>query len=314
MALTGGQKGGITIGVLLIVGIVVVIVLWQLKVGAFGSSGSGSSKGGSSKKAGVKTSVPQSLFRSDVPLRPKAGTLAAAAAGGAAGIPEGPTQTDTFKQLQSDFARARAIQDASIVASRCAVPQTGTAPLDPELLAAVDQTGKLPKVMASVAGDALVHAMPSAGAPISLAAAFGDGADGDLQRWDPQAHAEVSAALEASKPGNFHMTDEEATAAKNKALLQAIQLESNPEASVDDILNATSVMVATHNQIRRAINMQSQLAMEAVPTQMPLRWLYSPPLGTPATPLPAANPLAAEFGPMTPGLENYLYEISCGQV
>ena len=273
--------------------------------------------GNSSSSSSKPKGLPYYAQQLPVPLRPKTGSAAAGSYGSAnAGVPgalaaaqDGPTQTPAFKNMQASLAKARAAQDASIAAYRCTDAPTGLSAVHPALRASMDQTGTLPKLIQTVTGDSLGHVMHTSAKPTALDAAFDDG---NLHMYDPEAAREIDRAMKASAPASFNFTDEQAQQYKTEQMARALMLEANPDPSVDDVLGSASVMIATRDMIRRAINMESVLAMEAVSCQAPLRFQYLGPLERPPLPLPVVDPFIAE-GTITPGLENYLCEVGCGR-
>ena len=305
--LSSGAYAAIVLGILLL-GVGVVIALYL--TGVFGDY-----KNNQQKKVSTGGAYAQ---RAPVPLRPRNGAMGTQGpnrappqgygTGNTSGV-QGPPETQTFQKMQADLARARAAQDESVSAYRCAAAPSGLSAVDPGLAAALDQTGTLPKLMHSIQGDSLGHVMTTPAKPTAINGAFHDG---DLHLYDPKAANEVDLALKASTPSNWNLTDAEAQAYKTEQMARAIMLESNPDPSVDDVLASASVMIATRDMIRRAINTESQLAIEAVSCQAPLRFQYKGPLERTPLPLPIVDPFVGE-GTITPGLENYLCEIGCGR-
>ena len=209
----------------------------------------------------------------------------------------------------------RAASDAARqtwIDARAACGMSGTVPLTSAataaLAAAADQTGRLPKVIASPDGDMMLHAMPGSARLNSLDSAFHDG---DLAIYDPEAAAQMDRAMASTGvPATWYLSEAEAEERKNKALIQAMLLEGNPSASVEDVLAAEPTMIATRAMVMRALSAQSEAnaSIQLAPAQ---RFFYAGDLTRSAVVAPAMSPFLSE-GMITAGQENYLQSLMCG--
>ena len=155
----------------------------------------------------------------------------------------------------------------------------------------------------------MLHAMPGSARLNPLDSAFHDG---DLAVYDPDAAVQFERAMASTGvPSSWLLSEAEAEERKNKALVQAMLLEGNPSASVEDILAAEPTMIATRAMVLRALSAQSQLNSE-MKVALPRRFLYQGDLTRPAVPVPMFAPTAAD-GMLTPGQENYIISTMCGQ-
>ena len=314
MTLTHKQKVGTGVGVTFgLIGVagIVVLILWLTGVIFKSNTSNDSSSQPAPSKAtlgGYASNTPRPLFSDKKPtVRPKVAEAIQSITGNAPDAVKAPALP---ADLANSLARAQAAQNASMAAARCDAPSMALTPIDPAILASVDQTGNLAPVNQTIAGDVLGHVMHSLAKPADLASAFHDG---NLQDIDPEGHAELTRALQATAPSSWNYTLAEAQEHKANALARAVMMEANPEPSLADVLEADSVFVATREQVQRAINTQSQLQLEAVNCGPVNRFLYKyQDMCRQGTPLPILSPYEGE-GTVTPGLENYMCETSCAR-
>jgi hypothetical protein len=228
---------------------------------------------------------------------------------------QGQDQQDKNQTQQLVDSGMRAASEAARqtwIDARASCGVSGTVPLTPAatetLAAAADQTGRLPKVFASPDGDMMLHAMPGSARLNALDTAFHDG---DLAIYDPDAAAQFERAMASTGvPGTWYLSEAEAEERKNKALVQAMLLEGNPSASVEDVLAAEPTMIATRAMVMRALSTQAQLASE-LQVSMPQRFMYTGDLTRPAVVATSISPLIGE-GLVTAGQENYIQTLLCG--
>ena len=273
--------------------------------------------GNSHKKTHLLDVSPDSPFDAAFAAVPETGIITAAreAAKTAAGVSaaselasrthgRAPTVEDLLAQ-----GKARTMDEALAMIVAMA---KGQAPA----IAIPDQTGMLPPVFGTKGTEVSgkppnrwgAYARP-AGAT-QLDSAFDDGTLRDL---DPEAASLLDRSMVTSGlPTHFYDSEEKLEEHKRIHMKRALDLAANPDASIEEILQAAPTHLYSNQQLRKAKHTERLLSQQVLPpVQRLVRTQVVSMFGP--TPLPTAGPTMGD-GTITPGQENFLLDISCATV
>jgi hypothetical protein len=145
----------------------------------------------------------------------------------------------------------------------------------------------------------------------SAAVALSDASHDDIRTYmGEEAASKLDAALSLSgTPAAFSLNDTQARAYHQAAMAQSMALEGSVDPDLDMLLGASAPFLGTQSMIRRA--MQAQASLRSInPT--PTRWMWQGPAWRDSVSMPTMSPYGPQQSAITPAMETYMLEITCG--